>query len=302
MNKLSAIVSGMFLAMSANAAESNYNDMHKQINIMSNIIKSAVSDQSDGKRSKINNIQSTYLRGQGIVFTISSASSLHQWGNYNFNFVMPEVPVAPVASVNSDAFDALDIDISESISDAFAVAGSGYERAIEFYQSERESSRELRDQQRDLAHEIRDVEREKRDLNFQLQRANDERKSELKAELETLSKEAERLALSRQELTKQNNKIQAQQKAKQSERAKERSHYYKELTAALADTLCLYGNGLRALPKDENVSIILKSAGEKSGDRYKDNIIVFVKKDISACSSDQIDVASLLNKSDRYQF
>ena len=66
--------------------------------------------------------------------------------------------------------------------------------------------------------------------------------------------------------------------------------------------MCLYGNGLKALPKNEHVSVILQAAGEKSAGRYKDSILVFSKEDITSCSADKITAVSLMNKGKAYQF
>ena len=273
---------------------------------MSDIIKSSVSDKSAGQRSKINSIQSTYLRGQGVVFTISSAASNRQWGNYNFNFTMPEMPEMPVApiapSVNDDFEENFNIDINETVTHALESAANGYERAMEIFEHGRERNRELREEQRNLAYRIKDVEREKRDLTYQLARANDERKEELKAELSKLTEQAEKLQASKRQIAQKSSKVIAEQKAQQADRAKERMSYYEKLTASLTETLCLYGNGLKALPKDEHVSVIFKSAGDKSGGRYKDSILVFSKKDIASCSADKIDSAMLMKKGQRYQF
>jgi len=309
----SAMVLPCLLATGASfAAEQNnsqYQGMHKQLSIMSDIIKSSVSDKSAGQRSKINSIQSTYLRGQGVVFTISSAASNRQWGNYNFNFTMPEMPempempVAPIApSVNEDFEENFNIDINETVTHALESAANGYERAMEIFEHGRERNRELREEQRNLAYRIKDVEREKRDLTYQLARANDERKEELKAELSKLTEQAEKLQASKRKIAQKSSKVIAEQKAQQADRAKERMSYYEKLTASLTETLCLYGNGLKALPKDEHVSVIFKSAGDKSGGRYKDSILVFSKKDIASCSADKIDSAMLMKKGQRYQF
>ncbi|MCP4986518.1 MAG: hypothetical protein GY928_10815 [Colwellia sp.] len=44
------------------------------------------------------------------------------------------------------------------------------------------------------------------------------------------------------------------------------------------ETLCLYGNGLQAAPSSEYVSLIVKDAGSKSRQGYKDQILVLIKK------------------------
>ena len=92
------------------------------------------------------------------------------------------------------------------------------------------------------------------------------------------------------------------QKAEQSKRIEHRAQYYQQLTVKLTETLCLYGNGLKELPKQEHVNVILKSAGEQSSGRYKDSILVFTKEDIASCSADKISAAKLMEKSQAYQF
>jgi len=294
------------------AAEQNngqYVGIHKQLSIMSDIIKSSVSDKSASPLPKINSIASTYLRGQGVVFTISSAANNRQWGNYSFNFSMPEmppmpeVPAAPVApELNQDFHANYDIDINETVTNALESAAVGYERAMEMFEQNRDRTRELRDEQRDLAYSLRDIEREKRDVSYQLSRANDEHKTELKQALDKLVEQEGKLRAEKQKITELTSKIATKQKAEQEQRAKERINYYQQLTVKLTETLCLYGNGLKALPKNEHVSVILKSAGEKSVGRYKDSILVFNKADIASCSADKISAATLMSKGQAYQF
>ena len=288
------------------SAEQNnelYLSMHKQLSIMSDIIKSSVSDKSVSQTSKINSIDSTYLSGQGIVFTISSAANNSQWGNYSFNFSMPEMPAAPIAPEVNQEFQAnYDIDINETVTHAIESAAVGYERAMEMFEQNRDSTRALRDEQRDLAYSLRDVEREKRDISYQLSRASDEHKAALKQTLDKLAKQEENLRAQQRKITQLTHVAVAEQQAEQKQRAQERVSYYQQLTVKLTETLCLYGNGLKALPKNEHVSVILKSAGDKSASRYKDSILVFTKQDIASCSADKISAATLISKSQAYQF
>lgn len=299
------LMSGAIIA--AEQGDELYLGMHKQLSIMSDIIKSSVSDKSVSQLPKINNIESTYLRGQGIVFTISSAANNSQWGNYSFNFSMPEmppmpeVPVAPLApEVNQDFHQSYDI--NETVTHALESAAVGYERAMEVFEHNRDKTRELRDEQRDLAYSLRDVEREKRDISYQLSRARDEHKAELKQALDKLTEQEEKLRADKRKITELTNKAATKQKAEQEKRAQERANYYQQLTVKLTETLCLYGNGLKALPKNEHVSVILKSAGEKSDSRYKDSILVFNKQDIASCSADKITAKTLMSKGQAYQF
>ena len=308
----SVVLPCLLMSTALCAAEQNtqqYSGLYKQMSIMSDIIKSSVTDESTDKLSKINSIESTYLRGQGVVFTISSAASNSQWGNYSFNFSMPEmpsmpeIPAAPIApEANQDFHDKFDIDINQTVSQAMESAAVGYERIVEIFEHNRDKTRELREEQRELAYDLRDLEREKRDLNYQLVRASDERKAEIKQDLSKLAKQETKLLADKQKINEKTNELVAEQKAEQVKKIKERSQYFQQLTVKLSETLCLYGNGLKELPKNEHVNVILKSAGEKSADRYKDSILVFSKQDIASCSADKISAATLMDKSQVYQF
>lgn len=295
--------------LAAEQGTEQYSGLHKQLSIMSDIIKSSVTDKSANQLSKINSIESTYLRGQGVVFTISSAANNSQWGNYSFNFSMPEMPTlpempaAPIApEVNQNFHEKFDIDINQTVSHAMESAAVGYERIVEIFEHNRDKTRELREEQRELAYNLRDVEREKRDLNYQLARASDERKAEIIKDLKSLEKQESKLNEDKVKITDKTNELVKKQKEEQSKRIEHRAQYYQQLTVKLTETLCLYGNGLKELPKQEHVSVILKSAGEQSSGRYKDSILVFTKEDIASCSADKISAAKLMEKSQAYQF
>ena len=310
MKKLSILIPCTLFALTATASlavdNNQYAGMHKQLDIMSNIIKSSVSTQESRKGSRITGIESTYLKGQGIVFTINSSSGNNRWGNFNFNFAMPDIPVAPIAPVvpSRSSSDEIEFEnqINESVARTMEEASEAYEHAMASFEHNREGYRELREEQRDLSYELRDVAREKRDIEYKLRRSDDENKKELKSELAALNKKAAKLALDEKEFKLKSDKLQKKQQAQKVEQEKARGVYYQGLKTSLTETLCLYGNGLKALPKNEHVSVILKSAGEKDGRRYKDSILVFTKKDISDCSSDKITVSKLTNKSQNYQF
>jgi hypothetical protein len=312
MKKLSTLIPCALFALTATnvtAADNQYAGMHKQLDIMSNIIKSSVSTQEGRKGSRITGIESTYLKGQGIVFTINSSSGNNRWGNFNFNFAMPDFPVAPLAPIapvassrSSNEDIELENQINESVARSMEQASEAYEHAMESFEHNREGYRELREEQRDLSYELRDVAREKRDIEYKLRRADDKDKKELKSELAALNKQEAKLAVNEKEFKVKSEKLQKKQQAQKIEQEKARGVYYQGLKTSLTETLCLYGNGLKALPKNEHVSVILKSAGEKVGHRYKDSILVFSKNDIRDCSADKITVSKLTQKSQNYQF
>jgi len=319
MKKLMTIFPCALLALSVSAAnngKADYADMQKQLNIMSDIIKSSVGVQKGRKGSKISNIQTTYLKGQGVVFTISSGSHSNRWGNFNFNFTMPDLPVmpplpvkpvAPGANTGGHDYDdegdsIFSEDFNERMSNAFESANRGYERAVDSMERSRDVYRELKNDQRDLRNEVRDLQREKRDLEYQMRRADDKSKAELGKQMAKLSSRQAEFEKTRAELSKKSEQLRNEQNSQRTKQDNERSAFYKELNQSLAETLCLYGNGLKALPKNENVSMIIKSGGSKENRRYKDQIFVFSKKDISACSSDKITSSKLLAQGNGYQF
>ncbi len=302
-------ISCALIALGVNAAENidtNMKGMHKQLNIMSDIIKSATTSDNQNDKGQVNNVSSLYLYGQGVVFTISTNSYSNRWGNFNFNFTMPTIapiaPIAPVSRMPPRERDQFERNIEETVENAMAMASSNYEFAMDHANEDREKYRDLRDEQRDLQYEMRELERNARDLEYQAKRADVEAKKELQQALKKLKKQKADVENNRNVIEKQVAKVRSEQQKQIVAQEKQRVIYYQGLTSSLAETLCLYGNGLKALPKDEHVSLILKAGGDKEGRRYKDQIYVFNKKDISACSADKINVKQLVGKANSYQF
>lgn len=324
LTKLSLLLPCLLVTVAGNAYSGEYNKMQKQLNIMSKIIESSVDSQDSRKHSKINGIESTYLKGQGVVFTINSSSRNHSWGNYNFNFAMPDIPEisfgSPKApkppkaprsrgdatsyseSETSYAEEISALEISEQITNGWEKATEGFERAMDSFNDNRDRFRDLREEQRDLSHEIRDLEREKRDLVYQQQRADKSSQAELTKQVKEVEKQRIKIEQARAKLKAKSAELHKQQQKQKAQQNQEREGYYQQLVLSLAETFCLYGNGLKSVPRNENVSLIVKSAGEKEGRRYKDKIFVFSKKDITDCSADKITVVKLLEKGKGYQF
>lgn len=306
MKKFTPIVATILMASSSNLAADEFASMHKQLKIMSNIITSSVSASNPKKGARITGVESTYLKGQGVVFTVNSNSRSSHWGNYNFNFVMPELPslppVPPVGQIHVDDERDYTVVIEEDISEAMEEAAEKYELAFDKANNHREMFRDLEKERRELAYEVRDLEREKRDLEYQARRADEESKKEIQQELKKIAAEREKIKSQSAALTRKTAEFRQQQKVKKVNQEKERQQYYQQLTQTLVESFCLYGNGLKAVPKTENVSLIVKSAGGKDKGRYKDKIYVFNKKDISACAMDNITVDGLLKKGKGYEF
>ena len=140
--------------------------------------------------------------------------------------------------------------------------------------------RDLRNMQRELAWEAREVERELRDITFELRHADEARKKELLVE---------------KEQTKQMEARKAQQQ-----------QAYKTFLAGfesgMSETLCRFGSGLRGLPENEHISMVLKDFEMDESRERKDRIYVFTRADIVRCVQEKIDANKLLTNANIYQF
>lgn len=312
MKKTATFLTCLLASSIAQAAQVNYQQMSKQLSIMDNIISSSIAEPKGRNSYRISSIESTYLQGQGAVFTIRSSS--RHGGSWGFDFAIPPLPpLPPKAALSEDQIVTIEetvheyaeeheIDIEETIAKAMKNASHSFEREIELVNHQREEVRELREEQRDLAYELRDVERELRDINYRLKRSDKDEKKELEQEFKELESKREKLRESRKALNARSAEFSKKQQAEQQKRAQLRDQFYTGLSQSLADTLCLYGNGLKALPKGEHVTMIIKSGGELVGREYQDKIHVFSKRSINGCAIDEITAEQLLEKSSSYQF
>ena len=117
-----------------------------------------------------------------------------------------------------------------------------------------------------------------------------------------MTKLKEGIASQVKEFSEKVKQYQKQKAAERQEQLKLRQAYYGDVAEALAETICLYGNGLRALPSKENVNIVMKSAGNKVDNKFQDKIYVFNKRDILECAVEKITAKQLLAKGSGYQF
>ncbi|RHW74718.1 hypothetical protein [Colwellia sp. RSH04] len=304
------LITSAFLSASVQADDNNYSKINRQLEVMNNIIKSSVTVGKGNSKTNLRSVESVYLHGQGAVFTINSDIS-RSFNRHNMSFVMPSAPIAPV-SVRPNEVIEIDEDVVihsqsharelELVVSQMESEAQEFERVVEVMEGQREQSRELRHEQREIAYELRDNERESKDYSFQLKHADKQDKKKLNEKLAKLEKEKLELKKSKAKLDAKVKKINQQQKQLKVAQAQERKAHYKSISSSLIDTFCLYGNGLKSLPNDEHVSIILKWAGDKSGRHYQDKIFVFNKKDINACASDKITSKKLLSKAEQYQF
>ncbi len=292
---VSALLGGTVCAgVVAADGQNSYGKLSKQLDIMNNIFVSSLQAQQNSSL-KSTRIDSLYLAGQGVVFTVKSASN-SSWSRNGFSFVFPDTsgmvaPVAPIAP-SSGEFSFEFFDESGEVAEQIELA----------YEKQREHAREFREQQRDLAYDLRDLERENRDLAYQLRNVNEQEKNEIVKEQKAIKAQKAELEKKRVALSKKSKEMKKQQQIKKEKILSQRKEHFQQLTTSLVETLCTYGNSLKALPKDEHVSIVLKSAGDKVANSYQDKILVLTKGNISDCVTDKISAEKLLASTKNYQF
>ena len=217
--KIALLSSALLLAFSAQAADKNYDNLHKQLDIMNDIMLSSANVSKNSHQSLIRSIESVYLQGQGAIFTINSAhgrSSHRQFFQLATSLapLAKLAPLAPLSPINGGERIIIsnDDDLQEH----------ELERVIEVFEQQRAGARELRNEQREIAYEIRDIERQRKDIEYQLQRGDKKIKDELTVELKNLAIERTSLNKNKSKLEQkvsELNKVRAEQKIAQSKTA-----------------------------------------------------------------------------------
>lgn len=312
MNKLTIktglVLSSMLVAASASADDHPYAKLQQQISTMSKIMSDNL-PKVNGRHGT--SIASTYLAGQGIVFKIDSSPFSHwQWSSHAIDIPEFDVPVPPTPPVvvgdgdfEMEFYD--DENIRMVIQQSMEDAEDIIEIVKERYHNQKEEARELRDQERELAHEMRSLERELRSLEYRNRRVESddkEEQQEISKEMAEIKQEKEKLAARKEKIAKQKKAVKAETKKLEQKRALEKKKYYEQIGQSITESLCHFGNGLRALPKNENVNVIVKGAGGRSTQRTRDVIYVYSKADIRDCSLEKIDEKKLLTKAKSYQY
>ncbi|WNC73482.1 hypothetical protein RGQ13_05660 [Thalassotalea psychrophila] len=291
---------------SSHASAIDYDKLHQQLDIMSDIIKSSVKKQSDNKGPQLARIESHYLAGQGVVFNLNVARVLYYGHNSNINTpVMPLMPVVPRPPRNSEGHEGAELfgeNYEIVIEEAMEEAAIAIEMINENIRFDAEDQRELREQERELAYELRDLAREERDLNYEKLHLDDDEKAEYQKELVEIKKRKEVIEQAKVKVKKRAKEYKAKVQKVQDEKAKQQQLFYSQLESNITDVLCSYGGGLKELPDSEYISMIINGAGNTIDGRTKDKVLVFNKLDVKNCVLERIDAAALLSKANGYQF
>ncbi len=287
-------------------AQTKLNELSDELEIMSNILKTALKQDLGNTSLRFREIESTYLKNQGVVFRVSTSGLS---GGFNFIFSTDsnvEFLSAPPAPAVPDVHQ-IDKWVVELEGEDFeSIAEDAMEQAREAMEEAREKMRELRHQEREYAWESREYERRKRDIEFEMRTADEKRKKELMKESKDLEASLAKLQSKQKEVEKYALELEQERKKQAELRAAEKQQQYKAFLSRfesnISTTLCKYGSGLKALPKNENVSFVLPRFDTQERGQKQDRIYVFAVNDINDCVRDKITSEQLMSKSSAYLF
>ncbi|QBY03460.1 hypothetical protein E2K93_03305 [Thalassotalea sp. HSM 43] len=293
------------LVLTPQAMAMDYQNLNKQLNIMSDILKSSVNENSGkGSRSKVSKIEGHYLAGQGVLFTVN----LNHSSFYGMPLALPVVPVAPVAPRPPKAPKGMDgealfgEEFEVVIEEAMEEAVIALEAAQESIRYDVEQQRQLREQERDLAYQLRDIAREERDLSYQRSHLDKDEQKSIEQDLKQLEARKKEINKAKQKLAAESKKYQQKVAQLKQQRIEEQKAFMQYIEQQVSNVLCNYGGGLREVPAQQFVSVIIKGGGDKTNQGYKDKVLVFNKADVKNCVLEKFDAPALLSKANGYQF
>jgi len=304
MNKLTKIAGIVALTVSmASHGATNYAELNKELEIMNSVLATTLKQTSKEEAIRFRGLETSYLASQGVVFQVSTSRG--SWGvHHDLRSFIPETPVAPSAPLIIGG-DGRSIQIE--IHDEWEHMIEDTVRQVEsLFRESNEQLRDVRGDARELSWEMREYERRMRDLNFELRNTNQERKTEIEQDLQELKAEIAAVKARQQELEEYASTLEAEQKAQMDQQKaaykKSNKAFLSAFEDRIADTLCRFGAGLRALPDDEHISFVLKGfhAEEKQG--KQDRIYVFKETDVKMCVQEKMDAIELLGKATVYEF
>lgn len=282
-------------------AKTDLPELSKELDIMTGIMHTALRQSNNRAGIRFRSIEATYLANQGVVFDINTSSS----GGWHLDLgnVLSgiSVPTPPAAISGHDGGWVMEID--DDFVDMATEMAEGVQDAM---REARDRLRELREREREFSWEKREYERRKRDLEFEKRNADQDRKKQIEQQSEELEAELAKLKSKQAEVSEYAKQLEQEQKAKNAERQAAKREEYKRFLAgfeeSVGDMLCKYGAGIKALPKDENVSFVLNKFGSEGSRKKQDKIYVFQHKDIEDCVRDKITPDTLLSQSNTYMF
>lgn len=278
-----------------------YASLANELEIMSGVMQTSFRQNTSSKGWRVSRLESSYLAGQGAVFTLSVRGKTGRW-MHEIEAMVEGMPVPPEAPVINEGDDVV-FEINQEWED---FAGAATRHITQIFSGKNDEIRDVREQYRELEWEKREMERQKRDLSFELRQSQDDREDEIKQQLAELESS---LAALNEQLSSLDQEMRALETEQQEQMREQKEKYQQAQKSFLAmfetsigDTLCHFGSGLRGLPEQEHVSLVLKDFEHDEANKAHDRIYVFTKANIKACVQERIDTQDLLSSATVYTF
>lgn len=301
MKKIIGVVALTLSALTP-AVANEHAELKKELEIMSSVVQTALKQSPKDSPIRVRSIKSTYLAKQGVVFTLG-VSGHHSSVMIDIENIFHNVAKAPLPPITIMSGDK---DISFDFSTEWEEFGEqAFEELHETLERTSEQLRDLHEKRRDSQWEKRELERELRKLEFQVRSGPKEDKQTAEAEMKEIEKQIAKLNKKGEEMAAFAKEIESEQKKQNAARvaAKEKAtkQFLSGFEAEMGDILCRFGGGLRALPEDEHVTLILQNMSSNH-DKRLDRIYVFGVNDIKRCLQNKIDTNELLTLANVYDF
>lgn len=280
----------------------DYKEIAKELEIMDSVLSTSLKQENKDQTIQFRSISANYLAKQGVVFEVSTSQAGARFRAFlSGSAVAPNPPQSP-------RFPEVIYSVQRRFSDEqqAAVSKETEEQNKLVLETSSNRIREVQQTIRDTEWQLRDYQRQLRDLNFEARTAPEDRKEELEKTMKSLQEKAKAYSIQQEELNENAKKLKLElQKELEIQKEKEsaaRKSFLGAFEQDIADNLCRFGGGLRALPEDENVSFILGNFNASSNWESKDRIYVFPVKEIKRCVQDKIKMKDLLAKATVYDF
>jgi hypothetical protein len=270
---------GLFATVLATnlAAATDYERMRKDASIMSSIVRGAFDAERPCEHCSIR-IDGKYLARQGMVFTVRSPSyAIESPGIFSINTSSLDdshilTGIEHIPEFVQGIIEDIDIDIDHDFGDV--------RRRIRIINDDdMDKIRESRRYRRNLEEEVREFE-------IELIHANETEKASLTDRIAALEKKVEDVRSREAELEQriQRDRDVAQQEEDERQRIREekKQAHQSKVEGLVLSAFCDYGTTLKALNRDDHVTIIFEQ------ERDADQILVFDRDRITDCKDNDL--------------
>ncbi|KFZ30392.1 hypothetical protein IDSA_10010 [Pseudidiomarina salinarum] len=316
-----ALVSSLAMAQGkgkGKGAGAERNELRQQLEVMASIFNTTLRQERHNDRSlwrSAGKLDYSYLAGQGVVFRTRLAGGGRMiMGNAPMP-PMPPMPDEPEIEIEILEGDSPDVHrvirrVGEAIEDIYEVhieESMGVTESVNFISADTFTEEQLEaiETLREEARETRELQRRVRDLEYAKRNAEGKGDKKVEKELkqaeEALAKNREKLDKAREKVQKVRKDVQLKAEVRRAERMEQRNQQIAQFEQTMAQTLCDYGNTLRALPGNESITLIIEGAGDPEVGRNSDKIHIFSKQAVTNCSGNNGPL-DLLRNATTYSF